>query len=82
VESVLESAGLELVARGELPIFLTFTSFDIACRALMGGCTGAKAIQHSGEERVRQAIRDALEEFRLKSGEYRIENRFHFLVAE
>jgi hypothetical protein len=39
-------------------------------------------LKHSGQERVRRAIGEALEGFRAATGDYRIENRFQFLVAE
>jgi len=43
---------------------------------------GAQAIRHSGEERVRQTIRDALPRFRVETGHYRIETRFHYVIAQ
>jgi SAM-dependent methyltransferase len=46
------------------------------------GGGGARAIQHSGEERVRRAIVQALEGFRTETGDYRIENRFQLVIAE
>jgi hypothetical protein len=48
---------------------------------MMSG-SGARAIQHSGEECTRQTILDALEEFRLETGGYRFENRFRYLIAQ
>lgn len=58
LESVIEETGLQLVAGGEIPIVLTFSGADHACRALTGGSLGAKAIEHSGEEKVRQAVHE------------------------
>jgi SAM-dependent methyltransferase len=81
-KSVLESAGLRAVDRGEVPVVSEFPDAEAACRAMMAGSSGARAIAHSGEQRVRQAILEALEEFRLETGGYRIENRFRFLIAE
>jgi hypothetical protein len=49
--------------------------------ALLAGGTGARAIQHSGEQRVRGAIREALVQFCTDTGEYRIQNRFRFVIA-
>ena len=57
--SALETAGLRQVDRGEVPVTLDYPTEEIACRAFMAG-GGAQAIRHSGEERVRQTIREAL----------------------
>jgi hypothetical protein len=89
VESVLEAAGLRPVDRGEIPIVFHYPDAEDACRAMMAGSAGVRAIQHSGEERVRQAILEALEEFRVgAAGQpdsgcgYRTENRFRFVIAQ
>jgi hypothetical protein len=66
--SALETAGLRQVDRGEVPITLDYPTEEIACRAFSAGGGGAQAIRHSGEERVRQTIRDALQRFRVETG--------------
>jgi SAM-dependent methyltransferase len=80
-ESAIEVASLHLLDRGEISIVLTFPTVEAACQAFLAGGTGARAIQYSGEQRVRGAIREALTEFRTETGEYRIQNRFRFLIA-
>jgi len=82
VESLLEAAGLRPVDRGEVPIVVDYPDAEAACRAMMAGSGGVRAVQHSGEERVRQAILELLEEFRVGTGGYRIENRFRFVIAQ
>lgn len=79
LESVLETAALRPVDRGEIPRVSDYPDAEAACRALLAG--SALAIRHSGEERVRQAILEALEAFRVETGGYRIENRFRFVIA-
>ena len=81
VESALQAAGLRPIDAGEVPIVLSYPEAETACRAFLAGGGSARAIQHSGEERVRRAMRDVLEGFRLETGEYRIENRFRFVIA-
>jgi hypothetical protein len=81
VDAVLAAAGLQPVDRGECPITLDYANAETACRAFMAGGGGAQAVRHSGEERVRRAIREVLERFRVETGHYRIENRFHYLIA-
>jgi len=82
VESMLETAHLRPVDGGEIPITFHYPDAEVACRAMLAGGGAARAIQHSGEERVRQTIVDALEAFRVETGGYRIENRFRFVIAE
>jgi SAM-dependent methyltransferase len=81
-ESVLEEAGLRLVDKGEVPVMAVYPDAEAACRVMMAGSAGVRAIQHSGEERVRQAILERLEAFRVASDGYRFENRFRYLIAE
>jgi SAM-dependent methyltransferase len=80
-ESALEAAGLRRVEGGEVQIVVDYPDGEAACRGMLAGSAGFRAIQHSGEERVRQALLEALEEFRVGTG-YRMENRFRFLIAE
>jgi SAM-dependent methyltransferase len=81
VESALKAAGLRLIDAGEFPIVLTFPDAETASKAFLAGGGSARAIQHSGADRVRQAMRDVLEGFQAETGEYRIENRFTFAIA-
>jgi hypothetical protein len=48
---------------------------------MMAGSAGVRAIQHSGEARVREAILERLEACRVASGGYRFENHFRYLIA-
>lgn len=81
-ESVLEAAGLHMVSHGEVPIVVHYPDAEAACRVMMAGSGGVRAIQHVGEVRVRQAILEALEAFRVGTGGYRFENRFRYVIAE
>jgi hypothetical protein len=81
-EAALQAAGLRLVDRGELPIVVEYPGAEAACRAILQGSVGRRAVQHSGEERVRAVILNALAPYRTQTGAYRLENRFRFLIAE
>lgn len=81
-ESVLERAGLRLVESGEMPEHVEFPDAETACNAMMEGSGPRRAIQHVGEERVREVMLDALEQFRTETGGYRMVNQFRFLIAE
>ena len=82
VEAALEAAGFHPIDRGQISIVLDYPNAEAASRAFMAGGGSARATQHSGQERVRRAIGEALEGFRAATGDYRIENRFQFLIAE
>jgi SAM-dependent methyltransferase len=81
MESVVEAAGLRLLDRDEITVVLEYPDADAACRAMMAGSGGVRAIQHVGAERVRQVILGALEPFRVETGAYRFENRFRLVIA-
>jgi SAM-dependent methyltransferase len=81
-ESVLEQAGMRVQDRGAVPEVIEYPDADAACRSMMAGSAGVRAIQQVGDERVRQAILEPLETFRVASGGYRFENRFRYLIAE
>jgi SAM-dependent methyltransferase len=82
LEAALEGAGLRVVDEDEMPEVTEFATAADGSQALMSGGGAARAIAHSGEDAVRQAILAALEEFRTPAGGYRIENRFRFVIAE
>jgi hypothetical protein len=81
LESTLEAAGLGPVESGEVPVQVKYPEPQTACRALMASGMSVRAIQHSGEERVRRAILEALDAFRTDTGSYRIQNRFRLVIA-
>jgi SAM-dependent methyltransferase len=80
-ESLLEAAGLRLVERGEVPAVFSFSDSATALTALTASGGSARAIQHSGEERVRETLMAALAEFTDETGVIRMRNRFRFLIA-
>lgn len=57
------------------------TDLNIALRTILSAGPAAAAIEHSGEERVREAITDVLAQFRTNSGAYHLENEFVYLIA-
>lgn len=82
LESALETAGLRVVNRSEVPILVTYPDAETAVTASVSSGGTARAIQHSGEERVRQVLLEAFEEFRAEGGGIRFQNRFRFVIAE
>lgn len=82
LESALEAAGLRAVDRGEVPIVVEHPDAETAVRASMSSGSTARAVQHSGEDRVRQVMLEAFGEFRAEGGRIRFQNRFRFVIAE
>ncbi len=54
---------------------------ETALRGLLSAGPGVRAIQASGEAPVRQAVLQALEQFKMPSGHYRLKNKYRYLVA-
>jgi hypothetical protein len=82
LESVLNAAGLSPIDGGDVLIVNEYSDAESACRSMMAGGGGARAVRHSGAERVRQTILASFAAFRAADGYYRIENRFRFVIAE
>lgn len=82
LEAALESAGLRVVHRGEVPIVVEYPDAETAVRASMSSGGTARAVQHSGEDRVRQVLREVLQEFHAEGGAIRLQNRFRFVIVE
>ena len=82
LEWALEAAGFQVLNRGEVPIVVEHPDAETAVTASMSSGSTARAIQYSGEERVRQTMLEALQEFRAEDGRIRFHNRFRFVIAE
>jgi SAM-dependent methyltransferase len=59
----------------------SYPSLDIALRALCAGASAAAAIDHAGEDAVREALTRGLAPFADGGGGYRLENVFRYFVA-
>jgi hypothetical protein len=58
-----------------------FPDLETALRGLLSAGPAVRAIKTAGEEAVRDAVAVALEPYCLPSGEYRMENRFRYVIA-
>jgi SAM-dependent methyltransferase len=81
LEHLLAGAGLTAIAAGEVDVPWRFKNLDAALRALLSTGPSVRAIRAVGEPRVRHAVAEAISPFRTSGGEYRLENRFRFLIA-
>lgn len=81
LEEFARGAGLTPRRVGEADCPLEYSDLETALRGLLAGGPVVRAIQTSGEARVREAVVEAIAPFRLSSGGYRLENSFLFMLA-
>jgi hypothetical protein len=81
LETMLDPAGLRLVASGEVPLAWTYPDTETAIRALLASAGGARASRAVGEPRVREALVDAIAPFRVQHGAISIHNVFRYVVG-
>jgi SAM-dependent methyltransferase len=79
--ALVRKAGLQPRHGGSVNSTWDFPDLDTALTTLLSAGPAAAAIEHSGEERVREAVAAALEPFRTPEGGYRLENDFVYLIA-
>lgn len=82
LRSVIESAGLGMIAMCEVTCAWIYREAAIAARALMAGALAARAIEAVGEARVADTILDLIVPFRRRDGSYRLDNVFRVAIAE
>ena len=58
-----------------------YPSLEIALRGMLSAGPAERAIRNSGMERAREAVTNAIAPYRKPSGEYRLNNKFRYLIA-
>ena len=81
LEALVAEAGLTPRESTEVDCPFVYPDLETALRGLLSPGPATLAIQHSGEERVRDTVARALAPFQTPSGGYRLENRFRYLIA-
>ncbi len=81
LERLAREAGLTPLENTVVECTWSYADLDTALRGLLAAGLAVRAIRHSGEEPVRQAVTTAIAPFRTLRSGYQIENRFRFLVA-
>jgi SAM-dependent methyltransferase len=82
LEALAIEAGLAPRQTSEVDVPFEVPDRETLERALLAPGGVLPAVEHSGEEAVRQAIAEAAAPFRRPGGSYRFENRFRYLIAE
>jgi SAM-dependent methyltransferase len=81
LEALVARAGLTPTDAADVDCPFVYPDLETALRGLLSAGPAVKAIQTSGEERVREAIGNVLEAFKNTAGHYRIANTFRYLIA-
>ncbi|MGI8856901.1 MAG: class I SAM-dependent methyltransferase [Thermomicrobiales bacterium] len=81
LESLVEGAGLHVVERDEAACPFVFPSAEISWRGQSSSGPSRRAIETSGEERVRAAIAEADAQFTRPDGSVRYDNLFLYVVG-
>jgi SAM-dependent methyltransferase len=81
LEALVDQAGLAPKSVADVDCPFEYPDLETLLRGLLSAGPAVKAIQVSGEARVRDAVTTAMAPFRLSSGGYRLENTFRFLIA-
>jgi SAM-dependent methyltransferase len=81
LEALVTQAGLSLTERADVDCLFAYRDEATALRGLLSAGPAIRAIQTSGEERVRDAVAKAIAPFRTASGSYVLKNKFRYLIA-
>jgi len=81
LKALASEAGLTPIAVVDVECPWTYPSLDIALRGMLSAGPAERAIRNSGMEHARDAVAKAIAPYRKPSGEYRLNNKFRYLIA-
>ncbi len=82
LEGIASEAGLEARYAFDMSYGFEYADEGTLVRQQLSPGPVQLAIAEAGEERVRSAVAEALAPFRRPDGSYRLENEWHFLIAQ
>jgi len=74
-------AGLDVAEIAEVPVTWAYPDRETALRALLASAGGARSVRAAGEERVREALAEAMRPFVDARGAVTLRNVFRYVVA-
>jgi len=80
LEALAAASSLSPVEHAEIDVPFVYPDLETAVRGVLSAGPAARAIDLAGGERVREAVERALAPYRLHAGDYRLENRFRYVV--
>jgi SAM-dependent methyltransferase len=81
LKALASEAGLTSIEVVDVECPWIYPSLDIALRAMLSAGPAERAIRNSGMERARDAVSNAIAPYRQRSGEYKLNNKFRYLIA-
>lgn len=81
LKALASEAGLTPIDVVDVPCPWIYPSLDVALRAMLSAGPAERAIRNSSIERARDAVANAIAPYRKPSGEYRLNNKFRYLIA-
>jgi SAM-dependent methyltransferase len=82
LEELVAGAGLTSSQPVDVETIWHYPDLDTALRGLTSAGPATAAIRESGEDRLREALTEALDQFGDGSGGYRMRNVFRYLIAK
>jgi SAM-dependent methyltransferase len=81
LESTLEAAGFTINSNDDIPTVWDFPDTTIALRGLLSAGPATKAIDHSGKEKVQDAVFAAMQPYIQVNGHVVYNNKFRVVIA-
>lgn len=82
MRKLVARAGLAKQLQARAVAIWSYADETEAMRGLLSTSSAAQAVDCAGEERVRKTVKEAIAPFRLPRGGYRMENAFHYVIAQ
>jgi SAM-dependent methyltransferase len=81
LKALAAEAGLTPMTVVDVDCPWIYPDLNAALRAMLSAGPAERAIRNSGMERARDAVATSIEPYRQPSGEYRLNNKFRYLIA-
>ena len=82
LEKVLEETGLKIISTEDIPTIWNYPDTETALKGLLAAGPAIRAIEHSGFEKVQQAVAQALKPYVDNDGHVVYHNKFRIVIAE
>jgi SAM-dependent methyltransferase len=81
LKALATDAGFTPLAVVDVSCPWAYPNLETALRGMLSAGPAERAIRHSGMERAREAVAASIAPFRASVGEYRLNNKFRYLIA-
>lgn len=81
LKALVSEAGLQPIMTVDVECPWIYPNLDTALQAMLSAGPAERAIRNSGMDRARDAVANAISAYRTPTGEYRLKNKFRYLIA-